>query len=241
MILHVITWFCVIVNFVEEEVEKMVNNFSKRFNEMTHDTLEELEKRGVNPKKVIFLLKMPNAYLQKRNEHMKFLDTLKKAADIFELFDTLNEYWDHFNYHLLERLIKAPRIEKYIDLERCSQLQKDMDQYIQEMCEFRQKATIGAYCKVFVKKKEDVPKDFQELVRNKDKWSEMNTLQDVENFRQDVAEEYQLHTCLVFFKHILLGSVIITWWIPIVTPLPPMGPQPHGSCTAEEHMNTEGG
>ena len=182
---------------------------------MTFDTRNALKKKNVPPEDVIFLLSMPDAYLETRDEHLPFLDTLNKAANVVDLFTTLNKYWDHFNYHLLERLIMAPRIEKLIDENECVKLQKAMKKYIQDMDVFRRQATIGAYCKVFVKEKKEVPKDFKEVV-TKHEWSEDNTLQDVEDFRQQVAKQYQLHVCLVFFKNILIGSVNITWWIPIM-------------------------
>ena len=220
-------------------MKRKVKDFSKRFNEMTDDTRVALERNNTSPKEVIVLLTMPSAYLEARDEHMEFLDTLKEAADILDLFIALNKYWDHFNYHLLEHLITAPGIKRYIDKEVCEQLQGNMEQYVEEMDEFRQRATLGIYCKVFVKQKKEVPKSFKELV-TKHEWSEMNTLQDVEDFRQEVAQQYQLHICLVFFKNILFCSVEVIWWIPIVRPLPSIDPQPQGSC-ATKHVNTEGG
>ena len=227
---------------VEGEVKEKVENFSKRFNEMTIDTRVALQKSNTTPKEVIVLFTMPSAYLETRDAHMEFLDTLNTAADILDLFIALNKYWDHFNYHLLEHLITATGIEVYIDREKCVHLQEAMEQYIKEMDVFRRQTTLGVYCKVFVKQKKEVPKNFRELVTKHD-WSETNTLQDVEDFRQKVAQEYQLHKCLVFFKSILFCSVEIIWWIPIATFLSSVGPQLQASCAKEEHVNTctEGG
>ena len=225
---------------IEEEVRVKVEYFSKRFDKMTDGTRVALEKSNTSLKEVVVLLTMPIAYLETRDEHMEFLDTLKEAADILDLFIALNKYWDHFNYHSLEHLITVPGIERCIDGGKCEQLQGDMEQYVDEMDEFRRQATLGVYCKVFVKQKKEVPKSFKKLV-TRHKLSERNTLQDVENFRQEVARKYKLHECLVFFKNILFRSVEVIWWIPIVTPLPSVGSQPQGSCFAEEHVNTKGG
>ena len=184
---------------------------------MAFDTKHALKKRNVSCRSSADIFTMPDPYLQTRNEHMTFLDTLNKAADVVDLFTTLNKYWDHFNYHLLERLIMAPRIEKYICNKECIKLQEAMREYVRDMDVFRRRATLGVYCRVFVKEKEEVPKDFIESV-TKHEWSEENTLQDVEDFRQKVAKKYQLLMCLVFFKNILFGSVHVTWWIPIIVP-----------------------
>ena len=227
------------MNPVENEVKNKVEHFSKCFNQMAHDTMCALKDNNTSPKEVIYLIKMPDPYYKTRDEHMEFLDTLVAAADILDLFTTLNKYWDHFNYHLLERLINAPRIEKYIDTRKCSQLQTTMKQYVQEMDIFRRQTTLGVYCKVFVKQKKEVLEGFRGKVTEHE-WSEMNTLQDVEDFRQRVAQEHQLHICLVFFKSIVFGSVQIIWWIPIMAPSPSVGSQLRQSYTTEHHMNIKG-
>ena len=134
----------------------------------------------------------------------------------------------------------APGIEMYIDKAKCVQLQTDMKQYVKEMDEFRRQATLGIYCKVFVKQKKKLPEGFKELVTEHREWTKENTLQDVEDFRQEVAREYQLHECLVFFKNIVFHSVEVIWWIPIVTPLPSKGPQLRFSCATEGHVDAEG-
>jgi len=189
-------------------------DLSQRFNGMSYDASDALEENKVTPKKVIYFLKMPDPYFTTRNEHMEFLDTLNVAGDVLDLFIALNSYWDHFNYHLLERLIMAPRIERMIeDKEMWHQLQAAMKQYVQDLDRFRRRTTLGVYYKVFDKQKKKVPEGFQELV-TKHEWSEANTLQDVEEFRQRVAVKYQLHICLVFLKNIAFSSVVITWWIP---------------------------
>ena len=189
-------------------------DLSERFNGMSYDASDALEQSKVTPKRVIFFLKMPDAYFKTRNEHMEFLNTLNVAGDVLDLFIALNSYWDHFNYHLLERLIMAPRIEKLIkDKEVWHQLQAAMKQYVQDLDGFRRRTTLGVYYKVFAKQQEKVPEGFQELV-TKHEWSEANTLQDVEDFRQRVAVKYQLHICLVFFRNFVFSSVVITWWVP---------------------------
>lgn len=223
---YCVTFFYINIHSVVDEVKGKVWNFSKRFNKMVSKVSDALEKENVPPKKVVNFLKMPDPYYKTRKEHMTFVKTLEETADILTLLGALNEYWDHFNYHLLEQLIMAPGIKKCIGKKKCCQLKRSMREYIQDMDEFRPRATIGDYCKEFVKEEEAVPEDFKKLV-SKHVWPEVVTLQDVEDFRQKVAQDYQLQKCLVFFKNIRFGSVILTWWIPMealpCTTCSPMG------------------
>lgn len=232
------TWFS---HFVESEVKTKVESFAQCFRKMIAEASTALEKSGTTPERVIFFLSMPDAYFRIQKEHRKFLQTLNKAASIVQLFTALNEYWDHLNYHLLEQLIIAPGIENYIEKVKCLELKETMEQYVQDIDIFRRKTTIGVYCKVIANQKEEVPEGFKKMVTKHKKWSKDNTLQEVEDFRQIVAQEHKLHQCLVFFNNILFHSVEIIWWIPIeAQPLP--GFQLGGSYTAceIEAMNTEG-
>ena len=211
-------------------MKSKVEDFSKRFTEMSTGIRLALEQSNTASQDVVLLLTAPSPYLDDDDEHMEFLETLFEINNIKTLFNKLNKYWNYLNYYLLERLIMAHDIKRHIDGEKCEQLQGDMKQYIEDMIGFRQSTTIGVYCKTMVKKKMKLPEGFEELVTECHEWSKENTLQDVEDFRQEVAQEYKLHRCLIFFKRILFGSVIIIWWIPIVALPPPPTP---GRCTTE--------
>lgn len=206
-------------------MKRNVEDFSKCFIKMSCDSLKELENKDVDPKKVITLLKLPSVYRE-------FLDTLYAAADIRDLFDILSTCWDYFNYHLLERLIMALGT----DSEICCQLQRDMKQYIMEMDVFRRQTPLN---KLHVHvlhfgKRENVPKGLGELTTVCN-WSQMQTLQDVENLRQGMAKMFQGHKCLLFFKQIIFGSVKLVWWIPLET----FPQQLQHSCKEEVHVNAE--
>lgn len=189
-------------------MKRKLMDFSKRFIEMAHDFQKELEKKNVHPKRVICLFRLlPSVYHE-------FLDTLSTAANITDLFNILSAYWDHFNYHLLERLIMAPGIEEYIDTEKCCQLQRTMEQYVKEMDMFRQQTTLDKI--LHFGKSEDVPNGFGRL-KVTFNWSLTQTLlQEVENFRQYLAKEIQVLECLLFFKQVLWDPAPVTliWWIP---------------------------
>ena len=191
------------------------------------DTQDALDDSKASPKKVINILLLSDTEFSNRYEHGGFLDTLKAAADILDLFAVLNRYWDHFNYHLLEQLLTAPRIERlFADKSLCQELQEYMKRYVEEMVDFRKRTAIDVYCKAVNQPIVPVPDGFKRLV-NKIERTEMKTLQHVEEFRQKVAYEYKLHQCLVFLENIGLGSVVITLWVPqsvvLVDPLSEVG------------------
>ena len=212
---------------VENDVEVKLADFSFRFNGMVVDTEGALEDSKTPPKKVIYMLLLPDAKFKNRYEHKGFLDTLNAAADILDLFAILNKYWDHFNYHLLEHFLAAPRIEKlFVNEDTCHKLKRCMKQYVEEMVNFRKRTALDVYYKAAEQPIVDVPDGFQKLVKTFES-SEMKTLQHVEEFRQRVAYEYKLHQCLVFLESIELGSVVITLWVPqsvvLVDPLSEVG------------------
>ena len=212
---------------VEKDVEVKLADFSFRFNGMVIDTQDALKDSKTPPEKVINILLLPDPKFKNRYEHEGFLDTLNAAADILHLFRILNKYWDHFNYHLLEHFLAAPRIERlFVSETTCHKLKGWMKQYVEEMVDFRKRTALDVYYKAAEQPKVDVPDGFQKLVKTF-KSSEMKTLQHVEEFRRKVAYEYKLHQCLVFLESIELGSVVITLWVPqsvvLVNPLLEVG------------------
>ena len=169
---------------------------------MSHDTLEELEKNKTNPKKVVYFLTQPDAYFKMHKEHKAFLDKLSASTytDVVDLFITLNKYWDHLNYCLLEKLIMSSRINTHMDNKKKHQdLQTKMKKYENDMDVFMRRTHIDTYCKVVVKHVDTVPKAFRELVTEAE-LLKMITVYNVEDFRLRLAPQYKLHQCLEFLK-----------------------------------------
>ena len=200
----------------EEHIKMQLKDFCHRFGEMVIDVQHAFEQNEVSPKRVIFILKLPDLHFITRNEHMEFLDSLSVGGDILDLFNDLNKYWDHLNYYLLDKLISAPRIEMLIACAKIRQkLQDDMKKYKKDVEHFRECTTLEIYCKVVIRQKNiEVPPKFMQLVSIHEQLNAKSTLQDVEKFRLSFAHKHQLQDCLMFFKTILFGCVEITWIVP---------------------------
>ena len=173
---------------------------------------DALDESKVDPRKIVNIIRRPDA--QFSYVPREFFDSLNAAADVLDLFAKLDNYWDHFNYHLLERLILLPSTKRLFadNLKRIyDDLKQRMTLYREEMEYFRRHTSIETYCKaVRQPKPKNVPPEFEEMIKE----SDLKTLQDVEEFRQEVAYEYKLHECLIYWKKIKIGSVIVTLWIP---------------------------
>lgn len=205
--------------FVEVEVKEKAGYLNTCFCEMVTDTQDALDESKVDPRKVVNILRLKDA--QFTPTPPKLFNALKAAADILDLFAELDDYWDHFNYYLLERLIMGSRTEKLFASglkEVYHDLKKRMKQYLGEIEHFRTHTSIKVYCNAITQPKQDVPKDFFEEI--KECKSNLKTLQHVEEFRLEIARDYKLCECLVFCKNLKIGSIIITLWIPIHAELP---------------------
>lgn len=194
-----------------EEIKRKADHFSDRFNDLASDVQDALE--GVNPKKIIIFLSQSDSSLTTQFEHENFLKDLK-PEDVFDLFLRLARYWDHFNYHLLEKLVKNIH-RTGISKDKSAELKGAMEQYVKEMAEFRQDTAVDVYCDAVIPQEVEVPNDFQEIItKHEIDVGNLRTLQDVENFRKKIAYMFKLNDCLVFIKKYAKGSIILTWWIP---------------------------
>ena len=196
----------------EDAVERSAEWLTDTFNNMVACTEDALEESKANPKKIVNII-------QRKDKNFtyvsgEFFDSLRTAVDILDLFYELDKYWDPLNYFLLERLLLRPATKRLFakDLtDVYDDLYQRMLHYKKEIEYFRKHTEVKVYCsRVLKPKPEDVPPGFKKLVKERD----LETLEDVELFRQEVAYEYKLFDCLVFLKKIVCGSLILTFWIP---------------------------
>ena len=194
-----------------------LKSFSTQFTKISVSASGALENFNVRPTRIIRILKRSDPFMITRTEHKSFLSSLDKDRDIDSLFISLDEYWDLFNYHLLEKIVNAPDMEGIIHDEeewgKWQKLQRKMNQYVEDLKKFRIRTTLGVYYEVVDKRETNIPAGFKELV-TEHMWTKENTLEDVEQFRYKMADKYQLSHILLLFKSIAFASVLITWWIP---------------------------
>ncbi|CAI8024858.1 Putative ankyrin repeat protein L93 [Geodia barretti] len=179
----------------------------------SEDFFQALEDSNADPRKVVNVIHRHDAHFS--YVPGGFFRSLREAKDVTDLFFELDEYWDPFNYFLLERLFLRPATRDlfaghlkhvYDNLREC------MVNYKKDIEYFRKHTDVTVYCSCVLKGKRssEVPSTFRELVEKKD----FKTLEDVEIFRQELAAQYKLVDFLVFLKKIEKGSVILTFWIP---------------------------
>ena len=188
-------------------MREKAHDFYTRFIGMVGEMDCALQKSGDNPKSIVRILRISDFDFTRMPSTI--FNSLERAAKLDDLLSKLDGYWDHFNYYPLEKIIMA--------IKGCHDLKERMKLYVREMDHFRRHTEIKVYCEAITDDNsdiEDVPEGFK-----KEEWREktLKTLDDVERFRRRKANEYRLHECLVFCKHIGLGSgsVFITLWIPL--------------------------
>lgn len=205
----------VICSLVETDVRNGVNILHSHFNEMVMLAHDALHASNADPRMIVNFIRLPDVDFNYIPNEL--WDPLTRAADVIGLFFELNNYWDHFNYQLFEKLINAPGFERlFSSLLRtlCDVLRNGMQHYVREMEHFRNRTAIEVYCKAVPQRRVEVPAGFREL---KCELSDVKTLQDIEVFRREKAYKYRMSECLVFWKNIMKGSIIITLWIPAFT------------------------
>ena len=190
----------------------MADQLNETFNNIVAEIQKALKDSNADPREVVNILHRKDA--QFTYVPGDFFRSLRKLPDVIELFFELDEYWDYLNYFLLERLFLQPDTKDlladhlkhvYDSLKEC------MLRYKESMEYFRKHTDVRVYCSLVIKRRaRSVPPGFKELVKKRN----FKTLEDVEQFRQELAEEYKLFECLVFLKKIESGSVILTFWIP---------------------------
>ena len=133
------------------------------------------------------------------DEHKVFLEghfsALYQAPDHFELFGTMNFYWNYQNYHLLHHLIQEFNLE----------VKGEMKTYKEDLKQFRKKTPLKLFCQSLKKKYvKPPPPDFYEVVAEFD-WPDHVTLEVVEEFRQGYADHYSLRECAMMLTRCSLA------------------------------------
>jgi ankyrin repeat protein len=202
--------------YSKEDVEIVAEELTEFFNGMVLKTEKALHDSQVDPRRIVNIIRLQDANLSYVPED--FFENFEGVPDVTGLFSKFYKFWDPFNYFLFERLLlrRATKdlfashlVNKYYELHEF------MLQYKEHMKYFRKHTDVEVYCSSVIKHKledREIPKGFKELVEER---SNLKTLEDVENFRQEVAYKYKLSECLVFLKKIKYGSVILTFWIPV--------------------------
>ena len=144
-----------------------------------------------------------------KSEHELFIEKkekkLSRAKKIEDVFLTANRYWDFLNYSLLQHII---------DRHASDEIKKEMKGYANEIAQFRNKTCLRVFSKVYRRKPKKADDHFKKLVsEHKIDWSTA-TLEDVEQFRNDICSELSLSAFSLQLAAITTGSVVLTWLVP---------------------------
>lgn len=146
-----------------------------------------------------------------KHEHTAFLKenlpTFLKAENLEEIFMHLNLYWNFIDYSLLDYII---------DRFCSADLKKDMHEYKSELGEFRRVTTISQVIGSWPGKV-DPPPSFTEFTSTLDRDASTFTLEELEELRMKICNEFSLSSFILMFRGVVEGSLIITWFVPSST------------------------
>lgn len=190
-----------------DTIMRKIDEFEGRFKSLKEAALTEMTNAKVGVKELVMTVTSLPATVM--DEHRVFLREnvreLCSANDITTVFVWLNTYWDYLNYTLLQYIVN-----QYGD----PKTQQRMKVYVDDLKQFRRNTSLHLFCKAQPRRHREVPPGFRELVTKHEKsWFDC-TLEDVEQFRQDFAWEYDLRQVALMLREMELGSIVITWWIP---------------------------
>ena len=191
-------------------MDGIISRFELRFKDLVVAILKELtEGKKISVEDfLIDLTLLPSAIKQ---NHLTFLQAnisnLRKASDLPGVIMHLNLYWDHFNYTLLEVIIKDYGSKN---------LKKQMGSYISDLHQFWQKTTVSdfiPYCKK-MQKFEIIPKEFIRVeVKDAIKSISEYTLMELEELKRRLCLSCQLPNFALILYNLKPGCVEVTWLV----------------------------
>ena len=136
-------------------------------------------------------------------QHLHFLEhncsAIVDATSVDAIFGILGRYWDFLNCGLLNEVVRQLGNDATKHL---------MEQYMKRLKEFRMKTKLGDF---FGKATQNIPPHFTTFVTELGEGWEERTLEDLEQFRKELAQSMYLKEYAMHFKCAEAGSVAITW------------------------------
>ena len=189
-----------------QDVSARIQKFMENFESLALSCLCELEETQVGLRKFRTSLTLLPATI--KHEHTAFLKenlpTFLKAENLEEIFMHLNLYWNFIDYSLLDYIINR----------FCStDLKRDMNEYKLELGRFRRVTTISQVIGSWPGRVEPPP-SFTEFTNTLDRDASTFTLEELEELRMKICNEFSLSNFILMFRGVVTGSLIITWFVP---------------------------
>ena len=135
--------------------------------------------------------------------HIKFLEcnesAIVSAMSIDAILAILGRYWNYLNCGLLNEVVDQ------LGSDDTKQL---MEQYMEKLRQFRMKTKLGDF---FRNSTQLIPPHFTTFVTELGNGWEERTLEDLEEFRKELARLMYLKEYALLFKSAEPGSVTVTW------------------------------
>ena len=139
---------------------------------------------------------------------------ISNAKSIDEIFDILNlsGVWSYLNFGLLQHLV-----EVYGD----DELRQRMLKYTTSVDDFRKQTTLKVFWKASPATKNcpEIPIKLREslsqiTIEHGKLDPATTTLNDIDRYRQDLAQKYSFPEFTIILKDIAKGSIVTTWLVP---------------------------
>ena len=187
------------------EIRERIARFEERFKEMKRQTRQGLERKASVR---VVVERLTDLRADDKPDHKVFLQgslhIMFRAENHFELYGTLNSYWDYLAYHLLDHLIREFSIRE---------AKNGMKAYKIDLKRFRRATPLKLFCQAQRKQRVEPPAEFREMVAEFN-WPESVTLEVAEDFRREYASHYSLRECAMMLVSLSIGSFVITWIVP---------------------------
>ena len=178
----------------------------KKFESLVLSCLCELEETQLGLRKFRTSLMLLPASI--KHEHTAFLKenlpTFLKAENLEEIFMHLNLYWNFIDYSLLDYIV-----DRFCGAD----LKKDMHEYKLELGVFRRVTTISQVIGSWPGRV-DPPPSFTEFTSTLDRDASTFTLEELEELRVKICNEFSLSNFILMFRGVVKGSLVITWFVP---------------------------
>ena len=203
--------FTIAVEVQVDKVRYRIGELKERFKDTTQCELEKpgKEKQVISVSAVIEEVLNPTIpwghqevdFLIERNE------ILRSSRDMQSVLDRLGFHWDYLNPEIYENIIDSFSLHRLDD---------QLAEYKAKLQQFIDETPITVFCGVVEKNKQHkpIPAGFRELV-TKHNWKPPIYLKHVNDFRTQVAHQYNLQQCAVLLVALGKGSVIITHLVPV--------------------------
>ena len=190
----------------EQDVEAEIQELEDLFFQFVYKAQSDLER--IELSKVKFcVIQLP---VSLKSYYHKFLTgniaAIQNAESVSEIFSILSMYWDFLNCELLVHIVRRLGNDE---------LNKQMAAYMETLTLFLRRTTLEAFIGKWAR---SVPPQFAKFVTYMAGDWRNRTLQDLKDFRMELARTMLVEEYALPFKIINPGSVLVTWAIPSSLP-----------------------